>query len=163
MEEARRALMTQLLAAECSAFLAALRACPAALFHGQPRTGHSAAWHALHVMDWTRATVQAGLGDIDPQRTYGYLGLEDRDWIKAVTGPTRATAQDSAPTIIGAVADVFAGAQDALHTAPADRLTPKATFMALGKQRGVLDSLSYHVRHIAYHRGQIALVVRELS
>ncbi|AKH17398.1 MULTISPECIES: DinB family protein [Deinococcus] len=158
-----QSLIVQLLDAEFTAFEAALHACPDALFGRVPRVGHRVAWHALHVMDWTRATIQPGLTGPDPAHTFGYLGFEDTDWARAAHGPTLAEETDAPALIRAAVSDVFNAARRDLKNAPAGRFDPDATFQMFHKRRDVTGSVTYHLRHTAYHRGQIALVTKELQ
>jgi len=165
---ARRALITDLLDAEFTAFMAALNAFPAERFGtvpraGHPAAGHSAAWHALHVMDWTRATIQPGLNGPDTAHTFGHLGFEDRDWARAVTGPSLAHERDAQHTVLHALQTVLHTALSDLQAAPDERFGPTATFRMFGKTRHVVDSVTYHLRHTAYHRGQLALVLKELQ
>ncbi|MBZ9752047.1 DinB family protein [Deinococcus sp. HMF7604] len=158
--EACRALFGQLLDAEFTAFMAALGNCPAQQFN-TALTGHSPAWHALHIMDWTRATIQPGLSGLNPSHTLSYLGFEQASWVQAVYGPSLASEPDTSATILNALHSVFDAAPNALHHAPAERFSDEASQPALKKPRGVVDSLSYHLRHTAYHRGQVALVLKE--
>ncbi|WP_293910935.1 DinB family protein [Deinococcus sp.] len=154
-----RSLVTAALAAEFRAFGDVLSGCPAEHFNTPPRSGHTAAWHALHVMDWTRAMIQPGLLGADPELTYGYLGFEDQPWAQAVSGPTLAREQDSKDVILEAVQGVLTDALEAIQAAPDGRFTSEAMWGALKKPRPVLESLLYHATHTAYHRGQ----VRQLS
>jgi uncharacterized damage-inducible protein DinB len=150
-----RSLLTDALSAEFQAFGDVLSGCPAAQFNTPPQHGHSASWHALHVMDWTRAIIQPGLKGANPELTYGYLGFEDQPWAQAVTGPTLAQESDSKDVIPEAVRGVFEAALDAIRQAPEERFSNSAIFDALKKPRPVLESLLYHATHTAYHRGQI--------
>ena len=163
MTDPRQSLITQLLDAEFTAFEAALHAYPDAIFGRVPRVGHSVAWHALHVMDWTRATIQPGLPGPDPAHTFGYLGSEDADWARAAYGPTLAIETDPPALIRAAVQDVFGAARRDLTDAPTERFGLDATFTMFHKRRHVTGSVTYHLRHTAYHRGQIALVLKELQ
>lgn len=157
-----QSLVVSTLKAEFGAYLDVLSRCPQMHFGKQPRLGHCAAWHALHIMDWTRCVIQPGLEGVDTTLTYGYLGYEDSAWAQAVTGPTLAQEQDGKEVIIEAVRSVFRDAAEAVGTAPAERFAANAIFAALNKPRPVLESLIYHARHTAYHRGQLALVFKEL-
>jgi DinB superfamily len=150
-----RSLLTDALSAEFQAFGDVLSGCPAAQFNTPPQHGHSASWHALHIMDWTRATIQPGLKGANPELTYGYLGFEDQPWAQAVTGPTLAQESDSKDVILNVVRGVLADALEALRTAPDERFSTEAMWDALNKPRPVLGSLMYHLTHTAYHRGQI--------
>lgn len=152
--------------AEFTAFLAALDRVPAAQFSQPSAHGHSAAWHALpsthqHCADWTRATIRPGLGDMAPALTYGYLGSEAEAWAQAVTGPTAAHEDDPKDTVLLAVSAVLREAVATVRAAPAERFTPDAGFQVLHKTRPVRGSLTYHLRHTAYHRGQVAHLLKE--
>lgn len=157
-----RFLIVDTLNAEFKAFLEVLDECPQERFSVQPRLGHSVAWHALHIMDWTRCVIQPGLSGVNSAFTYGYLGFEDVAWAQAVTGPTLAHEQDDKDVVMAAVESVLQGAVKAVQTAPRERFTEDAVFAALNRPRPVLESLMYHTRHTAYHRGQLALVLKEL-
>lgn len=162
MSYAVQPLVVSTLKAELEAYLKVLNSCPQMYFGKQPRLGHCVAWHALHIMDWTRCVIQPGLGGVNTALTYGYLGFENVAWAQAVTGPTLAQEQDDKEVITKAVQSVFRDAVEAVRTAPAERFTEDAMLAALNKPRPVLESLMYHARHTAYHRGQLALVLKEL-
>lgn len=156
-------LLAGALDTEFGAFMGALRGIPAAVFSAAPAHSHSAAWHALQVMDWTRGMIQPGLEGVNPALAYGHLGFEDTDWARRVTGPTLAAEHDPKDQILAALAQVFTEACHAVHTAPAQPFAPEALWTTLKRPRPVLDGLTYHLRHTAYHRGQVALVLKELS
>ena len=163
MTQAVRVLVTDALAAEFQAFEALLQICPAEYFAERPSYGHTVAWHALHVMDWTRCMIQPGLGDINPALTYGYLGFENEPWAQAVTGPTLAQEQDGKDAILNALQSTFSEALAALRGAPDERFSSDAVWTAIKKPRPVVGSLMYHVTHMAYHRGQVRQVVNEVN
>lgn len=162
MDDAR-ALILYSLKAEFQAFQEVLRECPEKMFGQRPSWGHSAAWHALHVMDWTRCIIQPGLLGVNPALTYGYLGFEQEDWARAVTGPTLAQEQDGKEAVLAVVQAVFEQALEDILNAPAERFSPQATFEAIKKPRPVLESLLYHATHMAYHRGQARQVINEVN
>lgn len=147
--------------AEFTAFLTALDRVPAAQFSSPTHHGHSAAWHALHITDWTRATIRPGLINPAPALTYGYLGFETEAWAQAVIGPTAAHEDDPKDTVLLAVSSVLREAVPTIRAAPAERFTPDAGFQVLHKTRSVRGSLTYHLRHTAYHRGQVAHLLKE--
>lgn len=157
-ENAIRSLIAKTMQREFDAFLEQLEACPADVFNNQPARGHSVAWHALHIMDWTRCMIQPGLNGLNPALKYGYLGFEQEAWAQAVYGPTLAHEQDSKEEILAALNGVFSDSLNAMLTAPAERYTEIAMFNAIKKPRPVLESLIYHIRHTAYHRGQVQMV-----
>lgn len=163
MAAAVQAIVANTLEAEFGAFCLALEHFPAEVFSRPPAQGHSAAWHALHVMDWTRCVIQTGLVGVNPTLTYGYLGFEDAVWVQAVTGPTLAHEQDKQSVILASVQQVFGEAVEAVCHAPAERFEADAMWTTLKRPRPVLEGLMYHVRHTAYHRGQLTLVLKELT
>ena len=158
-----RALILLSLKAEVVAFQEVLRECPERMFAQQPKWGHSVAWHALHIMDWTRCMIQPGLLGVNPALTYGYLGFETEEWAKAVGGPTLAHEQDSPEMIRNSLQLVFGEALDALEDAPQERFTDQASWTTLKKPKPVLAGLLYHLSHTAYHRGQIRQLINEMD
>lgn len=163
MSDTIRQLLLSAMSADFEAFQDVLQACPPEKWSESPRPGHSVAWHALHIMDWTRCVIQPGLMGVNPALTYGYLGFEKEAWAQAVTGPTQATEHDDSATISTALQSVLQEALEAVRTAPAERLTEHAMFSAVKKPRPVLESLLYHVRHTAYHRGQARQVINQVN
>lgn len=163
-ENAVRALIVQTMQGEFEAFLEQLEKCPAELFNVKPSVGHSVAWHALHIMDWTRCMIHWDLKGVNPALTYAYLGFEQEPWVQKVYGPTLAQEQDSKEKIISKLSDVvFDEAIDALNHAPQERFKPEAMWTTLKQPRPVLSSLTYHIRHVAYHRGQVQQVTASLQ
>lgn len=163
-----QSLIATTMQAEFKAFLEQLEASPAEAFSTQPAQGHSAyghsvAWHALHIMDWTRCVIQPGLNGVNPALTYGYLGFEQEPWAQAVHGPTLAHEQDGKEKILMALDTVFAEALSAVQHAPAERFSTDALWTTLKKPKPVLDGLMYHIRHVAYHRGQVQMVTAGLK
>lgn len=92
-ENAVGALVVQAMQSEFDAFIEQLEECPTELFGTSPLLGHSIAWHALHIMDWTRCMIQWDLKGVNPKLTYSYLGFEKETWAQAVYGPTLAQAR----------------------------------------------------------------------
>lgn len=162
MTQAVQSFIASGLEAEFRAFLEQLEACATEQFSTQPAQGHSVAWHALHVMDWTRCVIQPGLQGVNPALAYGYLGFEQEAWVQAVYGPTLAHEQDSKEKILAALRSVFEEALSAVRTAPAERFSTTALWTTLKQPRPVLDGLTYHLRHAAYHRGQVQMVLAGL-
>lgn len=163
MAQAVQPFIASALEAEFGAFLAQLEPCAPELFRSQPAQGHSVAWHALHVMDWTRCVIQPGLQGVNPALTYGYLGFEQEAWAQAVYGPTLAHEHEGKEKILAALRSVFGEALAAVRTAPAERFSTTALWTTLKKPRPVLDGLAYHLRHVAYHRGQVQTVVARMK
>ena len=163
-EDSVRILIVQTMQAEFNAFLEQLEECSAKFFAVQPPRVHSVAWHALHIMDWTRCMIRWDLKGVDPTLTYSYLGFEQEFWAKAVYGPTLAHEQDSKDKIISILRDVmFDETIDALKQAPLERFKPDAMWTTLTQPRPVLLGLMYHIRHTAYHRGQVQQIIAALK
>ncbi|GGK37732.1 hypothetical protein GCM10008955_34540 [Deinococcus malanensis] len=158
-----QSFLSTALDAEFRAFGNALHAVPATVFGRAAAYGHSAAWYALHIMDWTRCVIQPGLGGVNPALTYGYLGFEEADWVRRVTGPTLAAEDDTKDQILTALDQVFTQALKAVCTASAERFTSEALWATLKRPRPVLEGLTSHLRHTAYHRGQIAPLLKEFQ
>lgn len=163
MSHSVQSLIAYVLDAEFKVFLKTLNKCPREQFDEQPSLGHSVAWHALHMMDWTRCIIQPELRGLNRALTYSYLGFENLAWAQAVTGPTLAYEQDGKDAVVASVEKVFRDAVEAVQSAPTERFTENAMFAALEKPRPVLESLTYHVRHTAYHRGQLVLTLKGLA
>ncbi|GGM11000.1 DinB family protein [Deinococcus aerophilus] len=138
---------------ELTAFRAVLDTISEETF-GTDRLGHSPAWHALHIADWLRLTV---LGD--RAANYHYLGWEDKDWAQAM-------GTEAAPmTEAGGKAAVLArleavGEQAVVYLRGAsDTDMQGMTFSpsAPTGERPRLAAVGLHLRHVAYHRGQVVL------
>ena len=137
---------------ELSAFRAALDPIPEESF-GVARLGHSPAWHALHIADWLRLTI---LQDKTP--TYNYLGWEDQVWAQNLSGvsPVKADAEQSA--ILAHLESIGAQTLAYLRAASDADLSGMAfSPSAPNGERPRLAALGLHLRHIAYHRGQVQL------
>lgn len=137
---------------ELSAFRAVLEGVPEGTF-STARLGHSPAWHALHIADWLRLTVME-----DRTLTYNYLGWEDQDWAQNLSGvsPVREEANQSA--ILAHLGSVGAQAVAYLRGASDADLSGMAfSPSAPNGERPRLAALGLHLRHIAYHRGQVQL------
>ncbi|GAA4019615.1 hypothetical protein GCM10022631_36290 [Deinococcus rubellus] len=137
---------------ELTAFRAALESVPTEAF-SIARLGHSSAWHALHIADWLRLTV---LQDRTP--TYNYLGWEDQAWAQNLSGvpPTEENADQNA--VLAQLDSVGAEAVAYLRSASdADMDGMAFSPSAPSGERPRLAALGMHLRHIAYHRGQVQL------
>lgn len=139
--------------AEFQAFRAVLDAVPAEAF-ATATLGHSPAWHALHISEWVRLTV---LQDRTPN--YHHLGWEDKPWVGPMgteAAPLNEDADKAA--ILAHLEDIDAQAVTYLAAA-SDAEMQGMTFSpsAPTGERPRLAALGMHVRHIAYHRGQVAL------
>jgi uncharacterized damage-inducible protein DinB len=138
---------------ELSAFRAVLDGIPDEAF-GTERLGHSPAWHALHIADWLRLTV---LGDRTP--SYHYLGWEDRDWVKAMQTEAAPVAEAADKAAILARLETVGEQAVAYLQNATDADMQGMTFSpsAPSGERPRLAAVGLHLRHVAYHRGQVVL------
>ena len=138
---------------ELNAFRAVLDGIPEELF-GTPRLGHSPAWHALHIADWLRLTV---LGDKTPN--YHYLGWEDKDWAQAMRADAAPIQEDASKADILARLDTVGEQAVAYLKNATDADMQGMTFSpsAPNGERPRLAAVGLHLRHIAYHRGQVVI------
>lgn len=137
---------------ELTTFCAALESLPGGTFSAA-RLGHSPAWHALHIADWLRLTVLQ-----DKTSTYNYLGWEDQAWAQNLSGFPPVTEDADQSAILAQLSSV--GAQAVVYLRGAsDAEMEGLTFApsAPNGQRPRLTALGLHLRHIAYHRGQVLL------
>jgi hypothetical protein len=143
-------------------FLKGLEDTPEAHFHAVPPAGgHSVAWHALHILDWNRILVSPGLAGVVEGQTFAYLGWEDRDWARAVHGPSPALESDSKNRIIETLkTDFERGLRDIAAVADTQLQTKIKTPMG---ERVAWDLLTTQLRHIAYHWGQARLTALQLA
>jgi DinB superfamily len=82
-------------------FLKTLEDFPEGLFHTDlPAGGHSVAWHALHIADWTRILVPAKLEDVSSELRFAYLGWEDAAFAQPVLGDSPAMHVNSKADIL---------------------------------------------------------------
>ena len=139
--------------AELDAFRAALDAVPDEQF-GVSTLSHSPAWHALHIGEWLRLTV---LGDRTP--SYHYLGWEDKDWVKAMQAEAAPVAEDADKAAsLARLETVGEQAVASLQNATdADMQGMTFSPSAPNGERPRLAAVGLHLRHVAYHRGQVVL------
>jgi hypothetical protein len=144
-------------AAECQAFRAVLDAVPAEAF-ATAGLGHSPAWHALHIAEWVRLTV---LQDRTPN--YHFLGWEDKPWVVPMGTEAAPLAESADKAAILAHLDGTGAKAVAYLVAASDADMQGMTFSpsAPTGERPRLAALGLHLRHIAYHRGQVALSRKE--
>lgn len=138
---------------ELNAFRAVLDGIPEQLFATE-RLGHSPAWHALHIADWLRLTV---LGDRTP--SYHYLGWEDKDWVAGLGTQPAPLNEDAAKADILARLDSI-GEQAVTYlqnASDADLAGMTFSPSAPNGERPRLAAVGLHLRHVAYHRGQVVL------
>lgn len=150
--------LTEQYSIELGAFRAALEAIPEERFT-DPAGGHSAAWQALHITDWLRLGV---LGDRSP--TYGYLGWEDQAWVQALSVNPPLTEAAGKAAVLAAFDGVAEQVRTFLSTlSPADLQGTTFSPSAPARERPRLQALGLHLRHIAYHRGQVALLFKRFQ
>ncbi|GGK37727.1 hypothetical protein GCM10008955_34530 [Deinococcus malanensis] len=143
---------------ELGAFRAALEAIPEQSFT-VAAGAQSAAWQALHIADWLRLGV---LGDRSP--TYGYLGWEDQAWAQALNVNPPLTEAAGRAAVLARLDEVITQVHTFLSTlSPADLQGTTFSPSAPNGERPRLQALGLHVRHVAYHRGQVALLRRQFT
>ncbi|WP_102125625.1 DinB family protein [Deinococcus planocerae] len=155
MNELKQFLIEQY-GAELGAFRAALESIPAEGF-GTATVGHSPAWHALHVAEWLRLAV---LNDRSP--SYAHLGWEDREWVGTLSGEPAHRESAGKAVILAHLDEVTERVLSFIHNLnAADLQAPSFSPSAPGGQRPRLQGIGMHLRHVAYHRGQIQLGKKE--
>lgn len=139
---------------ELKAFRDSLDSVPDAEFTVQ-RLGHAPAWHALHVGDWLRLTV---LQDRTPN--YHHLGWEDKPWVAGMGTQPAPMNEDAGKAAVMARLDEIATQVSAyLRGMTNDDLKGMAfSPSAPTGERPRVVALGMHVRHVAYHRGQVQLL-----
>lgn len=144
------------------AFLKGLEGVPEELFGlDPPAGGHSVAWHALHIADWQRVLIPPGLTGVDLNARFAYLGWEDRDWSKAVLGPSPSAHTDPKARILEYLtSELECGPREILNATDAQLQAKVLTPMG---ERVVWTMLTSQVRHIAYHWGQAMMTNAQLS
>ncbi|WP_221090311.1 DinB family protein [Deinococcus aquaedulcis] len=148
--------LAQAYATELALFRAALDAVPDEGFDA-PRLGHSPAWHALHVAEWLRFFV---FQDFSP--TYDHLGWENDARMGFARGTPPVTAADGKTAVLAELDRMGAELEAHLRALRDDQLTDDLRSPpAPGGVRRRLDGLSLHLRHIAYHRGQLNLALKQ--
>lgn len=138
---------------ELAAYRAVLDGIPEDAF-GVDRLGHSPAWHALHIADWLRLTV---LGD--RTANYHYLGWEDKAWAQAMKTDAAPVQEDASKADILARLDGIGEQAVAYLQNASDADMEGMTFSpsAPNGERPRLAAVGLHLRHVAYHRGQVVL------
>lgn len=142
--------------AELNAFRAALSAVAEERF-GAGTVGHSPAWHALHIAEWLRLAV---LNDRSP--TYAHLGWEDQAWTRELGGTPAVNehaGKDAALAYLDGVGEQVLAFLRGMSEA--DMRGTSFSPSAPGGERPRLQGLGLHLRHIAYHRGQVRLGQKE--
>ncbi len=144
------------------AFLKALEEFPADQFHkALPAGGHSAAWHAMHIADWSRILVPNNLEDVSSSERFAYLGWEESDFAKAVYELGSVTEQSSQAEIIAHLKSQLDRAAATVQNADAARL--EASVQTPMGERKILAIVLTHIGHVPYHYGQVKINAKQLS
>jgi uncharacterized damage-inducible protein DinB len=147
--------------ARCSkAFLKALDEYPEHQFSLEPTAGgHSAAWHALHIADWTRVLVPANLENLATDARFGYLGWESADFSKNVFGDSPAMHTDPKATVLDYLRSELERAASDVQNAQEAQLESKI-IVPMG-ERKVLANIQGQIQHVPYHYGQVRLIAKQ--
>ncbi|WP_293910931.1 DinB family protein [Deinococcus sp.] len=122
--------------------------------HAQP--GHSAAWHAAHVAEWLRFFVLQDLS-----ASYAALGWEDSAWVGQYTGTPRVAVSAGREAIMAELERLGSEVLAHLRGLKDEELNAVLVSPAApGGTRPRLIGLGLHLRHIAYHRGQVRLAAK---
>ena len=130
-------------------------------FTDLPSGGHSAAWHALHIADWTQILVPADFDSIPQGLRLGHLGWEDAAWIAGATGPSPVNLTDSKAAILEYLKRELERGVETVKAGAADRLEVKIT-TPMG-ERVVRNLLLTQLGHVPYHYGQIKMNAKQLE
>ena len=133
----------------------------ATFFTDLPSGGHSAAWHALHIADWTQILVPADFQSIPQGLRLGHLGWEDAAWIAGATGPSPVSVESSKPEILEYLRHQLERGVETVKSASADRLEVKIS-TPMG-ERIVRNLLLTQVGHVPYHYGQVKMNAKQLE
>ena len=138
---------------ELKAFRDSLDSVPENDFARTP-VGHAPAWHALHICDWLRLTV---LQNRTPN--YHHLGWEDKPWVGSMgTEPAPMNEDAGKAAVLERLDDISGQVLAYLRSMTATDLSGMAfSPSAPTGERPRLAALGMHLRHIAYHRGQVQL------
>ncbi len=155
-------LLTDQLARASKAFLKALDEFPEDHFDLEsPAGGHSAAWHALHVADWTRVLVPAKLESLDTSARFAYLGWESADFSKSAFGDSPAMHTDGKARMLEYLRGELERAISDVQNVNEARL--EAKIIVLMGERKVLANIQGQVQHVPYHYGQVRLLAKQLA
>ena len=147
-----QAFLAEQYQSELGLFRTTLAGVPDERFHA-PRLGHSAAWHGVHVSEWLRFFVLQDLS-----QSYAALGWEDSAWVGGYTGTPRVAATAGRTEIMAELARVEAEVLAHLRGLTDQQLDDVLVSPAApGGTRPRRLGLGLHLRHIAYHRGQVQL------
>jgi uncharacterized damage-inducible protein DinB len=156
-----KTLLVEQMTRGAKVFLKALEDFPEEKFHADLASGgHSVAWHALHIADWTQILVPAHLRDVDSKLRFMYLGWEEADFAKSVYEIGFLTAQSRKSEIIYHVKTQLERA--ALDLLEADAALLERTVQTPMGERKLLAIIMTHVAHVPYHYGQVKLNAKQL-
>ena len=137
---------------ELSAFHTALDGVPDETFT-TAKLGHAPAWHALHIAEYLRLFYL-----LDKSASYAHLGWEDSAWTQPLAGTPKLTETAGKAEILAHLDEVSAQAVAAIRALSDTELEGMAYApSAPTGERPRLAALGLHLRHIAYHRGQVQL------
>ena len=156
------ALIAEQMARANKMFLKGLEEFPETTFFTDlPSGGHSAAWHALHIADWTQILVPASFDSTPQGLRLGHLGWEDAAWIADATGPSPIGVTDTKDAILEYLRRELERGVETVKTGAADRLEVRIT-TPMG-ERVVRTLLLTQVGHVPYHYGQIKMNAKQLE
>ncbi|WP_216329100.1 DinB family protein [Deinococcus aestuarii] len=146
---------------EHQVFLMALQEIPEERFSlRSPCGGHSAAWIALHILDWTRLYLPEEQGG-GPKAKYAYLGWENEPWTQALQGETAVNEASPQGLVLTALEAALAQSREGYSRLPEQAFAPEYRMQTPFGERALSDLLARQLRHIAYHRGQVVLLQRQ--
>jgi uncharacterized damage-inducible protein DinB len=154
-------LIAEQLSRSAKTYLKALEEFPESQFFSDlPAGGHSAAWHALHIADWTRILAPAKLESTDSSLRFSCLGWEDAEFSAKVNGPSPANLDDGKTAILEYLQSELERSVREVQSANPAQLETKIT-VPMG-ERVVRALLIIQVGHVPYHYGQVKLNARQL-
>ena len=154
-------LIAEQLSRSAKIFLKSLEEFPEAHFFSDlPAGGHSVAWHALHIADWTRILVPAKLESTDSSLRFSYLGWEDAEFSAKVKGSSPTNLDDGKAAILEYLkSELERGVQEVQGANPGQL---EAKIVVPMGERVVRALLLTQVGHVPYHYGQVKLNARQL-
>jgi hypothetical protein len=156
-----QSLLAEQLGRVAKVFLKALEEFPDAHFHSDlPAGGHSAAWHALHVADWTRILVPVNLEHVDSSLRFGYLGWESAPFAQAIHGSSPANLTDAKAAILGYLKGELERAVGTVEASSPAQF--EAKILTPMGERIVRSQLMVQIGHVPYHYGQVKLNAKQL-
>jgi DinB superfamily len=154
-------LIAEQLSRAAKTFLKAMDEFPEqSFFTNLPAGGHSTAWHALHIADWTRILVPAKLESTDSSLRFAYLGWEDAEFSARVKGSSPANLDDGKPAILEYLKSELERSVKDVQSANGVQLEAKIV-VPMG-ERVVRVLLLTQIGHVPYHYGQVKLNAKQL-